>query len=434
MTSKSSLRYGLRRYRTDLVRERHTRPIRAVIGFFVLLTAHIRRVVRFDSKRRERNASTNALGPVDLDPLLHGRRAPAHVMPAIPESLSIPAPDLTQLEGFNGRFSLLIAGPLFGAHVFPHACAAMQSNGSKIVDLTAATVGAVGHQFFAAVAQTWSAPASRVPRIAVVLSFDRWAVARETAKPCIAALAEHGVEMVLFYQEQGSLALAQWLIDGVVRHDVELAIRTLLRDSWIPTGTWPMVVAAAAELVYREVRPEHVPRLLSCLSGIALSCGDALIAEPLARDAVIRAGMVPSPLRALALRTLGATLIQLGHDGDGIHLLELAVATADLCDAPPELAAALCHCGMYHIAHGNNETAEHRFRRAVEVAERSKVGGDTPGVAHHGLALALLRRGDDGAAAIHAARARAARRDPHPFAELDRALLAELQARRDRAN
>jgi hypothetical protein len=328
------------------------------------------------------------------------------------EAQRISEQDLTLLDGFNGRFSLLIAGPMFGAHAFSRAFHAMQTTGVKILDVTAASADAVGVDFFEELARAWCAPVGCVPRVAVVLPFDRWTLLRETVAPCSVALARMGTELVLFYQEQGSLALAQWLTDGGIRHDVERAVRSLLHDSWTPRAAWPQVVAAAADLVRREAPPEHIPRLLACLSAIALGCGDPQIAEPLAHDALVRAGAKSSAPRALALRTLGSIRIAQGRGEEGIHVLELAVETAERCHDRVALAAALCHLGVYKLAADDNCAAENCFRRAIEIGEHGRLDSDIPGVAHHGLAMALLRRGLDQSAAIHAAKARAARLDP----------------------
>jgi hypothetical protein len=187
-------------------------------------------------------------------------------------------------------------------------------------------------------------------------------------------------------------------------------------------GDWSVVAAAVTDLV-RPEEPGSATRLLACLADLSRCRGELFLAEHLAWDALSRASIAASASRALALRVLGEVLIAQQRGSEGIHVLELAVMTADLGDAPQELAAALCDCGTYYIDEADYFAAEQRFRRAVALSEQCGIGGELLGVAHHGLAVARLNRRQEYYALSNASMERVGRCDLRMIVRSENALL-----------
>jgi ATP/maltotriose-dependent transcriptional regulator MalT len=182
-----------------------------------------------------------------------------------------------------------------------------------------------------------------------------------------------------------------------------------------------------ARLVHVDSSISALPRLLTQIAALALSCGDADRAATYAREALLVMPEAPSATRCQALRQLGTALIGQGQTVTGLALLEEASMMAAQANTPDVGASALCHAGLYALNHGDYLGAERRFRSAIELLSSDGRRRHLLAFAHHNLAVALLQQ-DHPDAERHVATALALRPDPDShLAEQDRLLLAKLR-------
>jgi hypothetical protein len=319
---------------------------------------------------------------------------------------------LRRFDSNHGKFSVIVAGAAFGRASYSTAIAELQvGSGARVLDLTATTD--VDADLFTDLVNTWRCSSGQISHIAVMLPFERWAVLRRGATPARLALAVLGVDLKLFYEEQGRFAPLLWLEGGFIRHNVEKVLRNL--ETATPLETWPIVIDAVAELVRGETSPPEAGHHLAVVAGLAYRGNDPRLCEPIAREALTLVGAAASPARALALRVLACSLLAQGHDDEAGLLLELAIDTAELCRCPRELAAALCHDGRRQTTRGDLSAARQRFERALATLESHQVGSELTAVAHHGLAVVALREGLLVEAECHAEQALRRWRDPEGF-------------------
>src|SRR5882672_4659533 len=148
----------------------------------------------------------------------------------------------------------------------------------------------------------------------------------------------------------------------------------------------------------------------------------------LAREALYYLPETPSATRSQALRELGTALICQDQTPAGLAFLDQAFAMAVQAQAPDVGASALCHSGLCALNHGDYPGAERRFRSAVELLSPPIRRPHLLALAHHNLAVALMRMGQPDAE-YHARTALALRADPTShLADEDRILLARIRA------
>jgi tetratricopeptide (TPR) repeat protein len=334
------------------------------------------------------------------------------------------------------RFSTVRVDSDFGPRAYASTFAALQVPGAgKLLDLLPARL--LSADVFARLAAAWRAAPGAVPRLGILLSFERWVMLGDTAVAALGPLVARGVKVEVFYAEQASpVALAAWFAHGQVVHNVAAAIATLTAW-WQPSVIRPAVIEALTRLARAHSSTAELPVRLTEIAELALSCGDADPAAALACEALSHLPEGPSTLRSQALRDLGAAMLGMGQTVAGLAFLDDAIAMAAAAQAPGIGASALCQRGLHALNHGEYAGAEQRFRAALDLLAflPSTTGRcQLRAFAHHSLAVALMSQGHDGAA-HHARIALALRPDPDShLAEQDRQLLAQLQEARPDLN
>jgi ATP/maltotriose-dependent transcriptional regulator MalT len=263
-----------------------------------------------------------------------------------------------------------------------------------------------------------------------LLSFERWVLLGNTALTALQALAARGIRVNVFYAEQASAGyLVEWFVHGQFVHNVPAAIATLI-ENWHPSESSPLVLDMLARLARANHSTAEVPRLVTQIAALALSCGDATRAATYAREALLYMPETPNASRCEAMRALGTALIGQGQTEKGLDLLDQARTLAAQAKVPDVEASALCHNGLYALNHGDYSDAEQRFRGAIELLSIDCRRRHLLALAHHNLAIALMYQRHPGAE-HHAEAALALRTDPDShLAEQDRLLLAKLRERR----
>jgi tetratricopeptide (TPR) repeat protein len=294
---------------------------------------------------------------------------------------------------------------------------------AKLFDMTQAQE--VGVETFTNLAAAWTAPATAAPRLGILISFERWATLRDAALAALQPLAERGIRLQVFYEEQAwGGQLDAWFRYGTVVHNLPAAIARLGRH-WEPSASWPIVIDTLARLVRMHSYPAEVPALLTEVAELALSCGGDDRAAMLAHEALFYLGEIPGVATSKSFRVLGAAHMAQGRIEAAMKMLDRAIAMAALVNAPAIEASALCQNGLIALNHGDYVNAERRFRRAIDLLAPSP---QLLAVTHHHLALALMFQGSR-EAEHHARTALALRGDPKShLAEADRILLAKLRA------
>src|SRR5262249_42231897 len=151
---------------------------------------------------------------------------------------------------------------------------------------------------FARMARAWTASPGAVPRLGILLPFSDWVALAERARADLRPLESAGVTVEIFYAEQAELGgVAPGVWQGRVVHNVSSVIRRLLMH-WQPPPIWPLVIDALAGLVHTHTRPADAPRLLAHVAALSLSCGGAVQAAALAREALCLLPETPSRRRS----------------------------------------------------------------------------------------------------------------------------------------
>ena len=328
------------------------------------------------------------------------------------------------------RFSVVSVHPDFSPGDYPEAFATLQlPSPGKVLDLVPARL--LCADVFERLAAAWTAVPEAVPRLAIVLSFERWVLLRNVALASLQPLAVRGVRFEVFYAEQASAGhVAEWFAHDRFVHNLRAAIATL-GAVWQPSANWPLVIDTLAGLSRAYTPAGELPDLLTRIAALALSCGGAVEAATLAGEALLYLPESASATRSQALRELGTALICQEQTADGLALLDQAFAVAAEAEAPDVGASALCHSGLCALNHGDYPGAERRFRRAIELLSPPMRRPHLLALVHHNLAIALMHQGRLEAAECHVRTAAALRPDPESHqAEEDRILLAKLCAQR----
>ncbi|MEO7733981.1 MAG: hypothetical protein ABIY55_23660, partial [Kofleriaceae bacterium] len=306
---------------------------------------------------------------------------------------------------------------------------ALSSPGPKLLDLSAAR--SIRLDLFTALASRWTPNPELVPRLAIVLRFEHWAVLRETASFQLAPLHARGVEAAIFYREQ-TLAdrLLPWFERGEATHNVAAVLCTLRR--WQPSPLSPVVLEAVAALVNEAVAGGAPASYIVELASISLASGANVQSLRFAREALMQLGEVASVQRFEALRVLGLALMSEGKVVGATGILDGAIAMAISIGAMEDAADLLRRLGSGELDRGELSRAELRFRTAIELLRPSR--SETLASLHHCLALTLLAQGHDGAE-VHAAIALASRPDSEsPGAQMDLELLGNIRSGRGLAS
>jgi tetratricopeptide (TPR) repeat protein len=319
--------------------------------------------------------------------------------------------------------------PDFRPRDYAKTFAALQlPRSAKLLDLTPARL--ISADLFDRLAGAWTAPPGTVPRLGILLSFERWVMLREAAVAALQPLASRGVEVEIFYSEQAS-RLEAWFSRGQVVHNVPAVIETLT-VRWQPSAIWPIVLDTLDQLARAHTCSAELPALLTEIAGLALLCGGAEQAATLAREALYYLSERPSTMRSQALRELGTALIGQGRTAAGLAYLDQAIAMAAAAKDPVVGASALCQRALYALNHGDYPNAERRFRGAITLLSPHGQPSHLLALAHHNLAVALMLQGNE-EAEHHAATALALRSNSH-LAEEDRSLLSRLRDAKTQLN
>jgi tetratricopeptide (TPR) repeat protein len=330
-------------------------------------------------------------------------------------------------------FTTVRVAPEFSPRAYAATFAALQiPPSSKLLDLTPARM--LSADVFDRLRDAWTAAPDAVPRLGIVLSFERWVMLRETAVAALQPLAARGVKVEVFYEEQAwGARLDAWFCHGQLVHNVP-AVVTTLTMRWQPSAIWPMVIDTLSRLVRAHTCTGELPVLMTEIAGLALSCGGAEQAATLAREALYYLPEALSATRSKALRELGAALMGQGETAAGLTHLDQAIAMAAAVKDPAIGASALCQSGLYALNHGDYRDAERRFRGAIALLAPRTRRPQLLALAHHSLAVALMHQGS-GEAEYHATIALTLRPDPNShLAEEDRILLSRLRDARPQVN
>lgn len=326
-------------------------------------------------------------------------------------------------------FSTVQVAPDFSRQDYADTFAALQRpTCSKVLDLVPARL--LCADIFERLALAWTATTDTVPRLAIVLSFERWVMLRDTALTALQPLVGRGLRVEVFYAEQASAGyLGEWFTGDWIVHDVRAAIATLAKRGR-PVASWKIVIDALARLARSHAPAHELPARLTEIAALALTSGGAVEAETLAREALLYLPESSSPTRSQVLRELGTALLCQGQSAAGLALLDQAFTMAMKVDAPDVGASALYHSGLCALSHGDYRGAEQRFRRAIELLRPPIQRPHLLAQAHHSLAIALMHQGLPDAE-HHARNALALRPDPTSnLAKEDLILLVKLRARR----
>jgi hypothetical protein len=117
-------------------------------------------------------------------------------------------------------FSTVRVAPTFSSGDYAATFAALQLPPSaKLLDLVPAPM--LCADVFDRLTAAWTAPADAVPRLGILLSFERWAMLRETALAALQPVTARGIRVEVFYEQQASAGhLPAWFALGQVVHDV----------------------------------------------------------------------------------------------------------------------------------------------------------------------------------------------------------------------
>lgn len=362
----------------------------------------------------------------------HGRPRARIYAPARSGRFQVPPTPRRRVQQRSAppRYSTVRVGPEFGPRDYRANFAALQATGgSKLLDLVPARL--LCADLFEDLAAAWTVGRETVPRLGILVSFERWVMLRDAALAQLQPLAARGIRVEVHYAEQASAGcLAAWFAHGQVVHSVPAVIAKLAAH-WHPSPSWPRVIDTLCRLARAHTSAAELPALMTQVAALALSCGDAVRAATLAREALYYLPETPSAIRCQALRELGTALICQGQTAAGEASLDQAFTMAAHAKVPDIGASALYHSGLCALNHGDHAGAERRFRGAIEMLSTGRPRRHLLALAHHSLAVALLQQGHLDAAESHARTALALRSDPHShLAEQDRLLLAELRARR----
>jgi tetratricopeptide (TPR) repeat protein len=345
---------------------------------------------------------------------------PVHHAHSVSDRVALPEVDCIEVD------------PEFSEPLYPTVFARLQLGPrSKLLDLRAATM--IKLDLFEGLADAWKARPGTVPRLGVLLDYERWAVLRDAAARRLKPLVDEGVAVEFLYEQQIN-SLPAWFSHGHVHHDQIPAVLDWLRTRWHATAEWPAVLSTTAMLVHASAPTEDVPELLIEIAAIALSFGGMEAAEQAAgraRSALTWVGDQPSVTRCRALRSLATATLAKGEVEAGLAHLETAITAAVLINDPIEEASALHQIGFHAFSGRHFARAEDRFRRAIGVLSAA----DSPyllATLYHGLAAALdAQRKNDEEAERHASAALELRWDKDSrLAHDDRALIARIRARR----
>jgi tetratricopeptide (TPR) repeat protein len=410
---------------------------RAVGAAVLVLSATLAALGRWARSGRRRDGSLRAATELSAHHRFRAARpgppaAPARSSgppPASPPAAPPPASPTAAATSEPGLFSLVTVHARFHPRLYAATFAALQVPMiSKLLDLTRARV--LGPDLFERLAAAWTAPPGTVPRLGIVLPFERWVMLRDDVFAALRPLAARGVHVAVLYEEQATgPQLAAWFSRGVLVHNLPAVIATLThRSSTSPLS--PVVLDTLTGLL-REATPEAaLPPLLTDVASLALSCGGAEQAATLAREALDRLPELPSATRSQALRSWGAALLGLGQTAAGLALLDRAIAMAADVQSAAIGASALCQSGLYALHHGDLGDAERRFREAIALLSPPADRPHLLALAHHNLAVVLMHQGR-AAAEYHAKAALALRPDPSSdLAKQDRLLLTRLRDNR----
>jgi hypothetical protein len=302
---------------------------------------------------------------------------------------------------------------------------------SKLLDLRAARV--IPPALFECLATAWRVPPDIVPRLGILLDYERWTVLRNVAARRLQPLIDHGVAVEMFYVQQVD-TLPGWFAGGDVRHDHLRDVINWLGTQWRPGPIWPTVLSRTASLVQTYAPVDAVPDMLLDLAAIARSFGCTEGSEQSAKHArtvLLWVGAQPSRTRCRALRTLAAAMLAQGQPRAALALLDSATKAAAALQDPIEEASALAEIGFHELQRGHHACSEGRFRAALAL-----LSDDGPtylrATLHHALALALLeQRKDAQQAEHHANTALGLRWDRRSqLASEDIALIARIRAQR----
>lgn len=303
--------------------------------------------------------------------------------------------------------------------------------GPKLLDLR--RIRAVPIGLFNTLARSWHVGCDVVPRLAIVLDYERWSLLYAVGGSRLRSITRRGIEVEIFYELQLPHAVGAWFAGRAVEHPIP-AILEWLRGAWRPSLHWAIVVDTTAMLIGSFSEPAVLPDQLLQLAAIALArCGveGAVEARKHTRDALRLLGDTPSRMQCHARRLRARALHTGGEIEAALAQADRAIGVAAKIGDWTEGAMALADVAAWELARGNAADAEARCRAALALLSTDH-GSYLRANLHHHLARALHeQRAKLDEAEHHATSALGLRWDPESrLAIADRELIARIRASR----
>jgi len=184
---------------------------------------------------------------------------------------------------------------------------------------------------FERLSRAWTARRDAIPRLGILLRFESWVWLRATALAALRPLANQGIRVAVFYEEQAD-HLGNWFAHGEVVHDAAAAVAAVAAR-WKLSSISPFVVNELTTLVHAYSHVDDLPPLLNELARLNLACNRPNRAEERAREALYYLPPAPSHARRKALRHLGDALRAQGNSEASVLVLQQERAMTILLDA-----------------------------------------------------------------------------------------------------
>lgn len=288
----------------------------------------------------------------------------------------------------------------------------------------------------------WVPKRDRARRVAIVLSYEAWALLPCRAKELLKQLAVGGVDARAFYAQQfeGGHVRA-WFETRLIHHDCA-AVISWLRNRWQPANeeTWAAVLRQTSKLVQERAAHGTVPHLLLDLAEIAWLYPAATAqdrASQLAYLALYILGERQCGERWRALRGVAQSWRVRGNVSLATHLFERALDTALVLGDPTAVAMSLVDLGGCLVCAGQHALGEYLLRKATELAAPLRPAARV--ALSRALARALHAQGKSLDEAEHHVRLalrlrdRAERKEPREDVELLAQILERQHATRTQA-
>jgi hypothetical protein len=196
----------------------------------------------------------------------------------------------------------LIAPPeTFGPADYPLLSQVAQVAGSKILDCSRFLN--VPMNLCALATAGWKASAGSVPRLALVVQIDAWALVKMMAPAAIAAVAAQKTELRLFYKRQLTAGhVHNWVLEGKEPGHELAATLEDLDTVWQGSAVVTNVIDAVVSVIRSDTTPARAG-YLATLASVALKFEGKQRAGELARESLEAGGDAGARSRAQTILT-----------------------------------------------------------------------------------------------------------------------------------